>query len=171
MSSHTLLKEAEEAHSRRLLSDPPSSGSIALGPSSASPGSTLGSLDANVIMILAVLVCSVICVLAVHTTVRCALAVLSRSWAEPDQPCGLEECAAGGRVRRTALPVVVYCPGLGVPRAGTECAICLSEFKPSERIRVLPECNHGFHVGCIDRWLMSRASCPTCRHSLHLYVV
>ncbi|KAE8706020.1 RING-H2 finger protein ATL57 [Hibiscus syriacus] len=43
------------------------------------------------------------------------------------------------------------------------CAICLGDFKEGEQIRVLPECLHFFHVGCIDKWLNSHLNCPLCR--------
>ncbi|GFQ04158.1 RING-H2 finger protein atl8, partial [Phtheirospermum japonicum] len=29
-------------------------------------------------------------------------------------------------------------------------AICLAEFTAGDEIRVLPQCGHSFHVGCID---------------------
>ncbi|PKU83348.1 RING-H2 finger protein ATL72-like [Dendrobium catenatum] len=48
----------------------------------------------------------------------------------------------------------------------TECPICLFEFTDGEKVRVLPSCNHSFHVQCIDMWLSSHSSCPICRHSL-----
>ncbi|GJS22409.1 zinc finger, RING/FYVE/PHD-type containing protein [Tanacetum coccineum] len=48
----------------------------------------------------------------------------------------------------------------------SECAICLSEYVDGEEIRVLPECRHVFHVGCIDAWLSSNSSCPSCRKIL-----
>lgn len=48
----------------------------------------------------------------------------------------------------------------------SECVICLSEFIKGDRLRILPSCNHGFHVKCIDKWLKSHSSCPTCRQSL-----
>lgn len=48
----------------------------------------------------------------------------------------------------------------------TDCIICLGEFIDGEKIRVLPKCKHGFHVGCIDIWLLSHPSCPTCRQSV-----
>jgi len=31
---------------------------------------------------------------------------------------------------------------------------------------VLPQCGHGFHVSCIDTWLGSHSSCPSCRQIL-----
>lgn len=37
-----------------------------------------------------------------------------------------------------------------------------------ENVRVLPKCNHGFHLECIDKWLVSHSSCPMCRHSMNL---
>ncbi|XP_065012799.1 RING-H2 finger protein ATL78-like [Musa acuminata AAA Group] len=162
-----LLQQHEEAHARRLLlSDAPS---YSLPHSSTT--SADDSLNANVVMVLAVLVCSVVCVLAVNAIVRCALVVLK--WAR-SRPCAPLECwerDGGGREEAlTALSSFVYHPGMGVPKAGPECAICLWEFVPGERVRLLPMCNHGFHVGCVDRWLASRPSCPTCRRSLPSYV-
>ncbi|MBA0583566.1 RING-H2 finger protein ATL5 [Gossypium raimondii] len=44
-----------------------------------------------------------------------------------------------------------------------ECAVCLSEFEDDEKARVLPTCNHTFHVDCIDMWFYSHSNCPMCR--------
>lgn len=44
-----------------------------------------------------------------------------------------------------------------------ECAVCLSEFEEGERGRLLPKCNHSFHVDCIDMWFHSHSTCPICR--------
>lgn len=44
-----------------------------------------------------------------------------------------------------------------------ECAVCLSEFEDQDRGRVLPKCNHAFHVECIDPWFGSHSNCPLCR--------
>ncbi|XP_026458585.1 RING-H2 finger protein ATL64-like [Papaver somniferum] len=44
-----------------------------------------------------------------------------------------------------------------------ECAICLSTFEENEVGRLLPVCQHSFHVECIDMWLRSHSSCPICR--------
>ncbi|QHO06972.1 hypothetical protein HN873_047753 [Arachis hypogaea] len=46
------------------------------------------------------------------------------------------------------------------------CAICLADFSDGDKIRFLPKCNHRFHVACIDKWLLSHSSCPTCRNFL-----
>ncbi|XP_020115098.1 RING-H2 finger protein ATL1-like [Ananas comosus] len=44
-----------------------------------------------------------------------------------------------------------------------DCAVCLNEFQEEERIRLLPNCLHLFHIDCIDTWLQSNANCPLCR--------
>ncbi|KAL9240329.1 hypothetical protein vseg_014564 [Gypsophila vaccaria] len=46
---------------------------------------------------------------------------------------------------------------------GIECAVCLCEFEEGEKIRVIPNCCHGFHIDCIDIWLQNSANCPLCR--------
>ena len=43
------------------------------------------------------------------------------------------------------------------------CAVCLSDFKEGEQIRVLPDCLHFFHVACVDTWLDLHSNCPLCR--------
>ncbi|XP_073051075.1 RING-H2 finger protein ATL20-like [Primulina eburnea] len=50
------------------------------------------------------------------------------------------------------------------PSDGT-CPICLSEYQPKDTVRSIPECNHYFHVDCIDEWLKLNGSCPLCRNS------
>ncbi|KAL0410902.1 UNVERIFIED_CONTAM: RING-H2 finger protein ATL52 [Sesamum latifolium] len=46
---------------------------------------------------------------------------------------------------------------------GRECAVCLSEFRDDEPLRLLPKCSHAFHLPCIDTWLKSHSNCPLCR--------
>ncbi|KAK9139309.1 hypothetical protein Scep_008990 [Stephania cephalantha] len=46
---------------------------------------------------------------------------------------------------------------------GLDCAVCLSEFRPSDTARFLPKCGHAFHVDCIDMWFHSHDTCPLCR--------
>eukprot|EP01103_Thecamoeba_quadrilineata_P011815 TRINITY_DN2912_c0_g1_i1.p1 TRINITY_DN2912_c0_g1~~TRINITY_DN2912_c0_g1_i1.p1 ORF type:complete len:463 (-),score=107.32 TRINITY_DN2912_c0_g1_i1:118-1506(-) len=40
-----------------------------------------------------------------------------------------------------------------------ECSICLSPIEVKESMKELP-CNHRFHSGCIDKWLVINNSCP-----------
>lgn len=47
---------------------------------------------------------------------------------------------------------------------GLECAVCLCELEEGEKARLLPKCNHGFHVDCIDMWFQSHSTCPLCRN-------
>ncbi|PWA49712.1 Zinc finger, RING/FYVE/PHD-type [Artemisia annua] len=49
--------------------------------------------------------------------------------------------------------------------ADATCTICLSDYKPKEEVRSIPDCNHYFHVDCIDEWLKLNATCPVCRNS------
>ncbi|KDN37937.1 hypothetical protein K437DRAFT_30883 [Tilletiaria anomala UBC 951] len=45
------------------------------------------------------------------------------------------------------------------------CSICLEDFNTGEMIRVLAcYAKHEFHAACVDPWLRSRPSCPTCRY-------
>ncbi|CAH8359301.1 unnamed protein product [Eruca vesicaria subsp. sativa] len=45
----------------------------------------------------------------------------------------------------------------------TDCPVCLNEFEEDEKLRLLPKCNHAFHISCIDTWLRSHTNCPLCR--------
>ncbi|XP_050916856.1 RING-H2 finger protein ATL3 [Lathyrus oleraceus] len=47
-----------------------------------------------------------------------------------------------------------------------ECSVCLSELVEGEKVRVLPKCNHRFHIDCIDMWFQSHSTCPLCRTTL-----
>ncbi|KAJ3689367.1 hypothetical protein LUZ61_018531 [Rhynchospora tenuis] len=47
-----------------------------------------------------------------------------------------------------------------------ECAVCINEFQEGEKIRLLPNCFHVFHLDCIDVWLQSNANCPLCRSAI-----
>ncbi|KAG5015993.1 hypothetical protein AAZX31_08G175100 [Glycine max] len=61
-----------------------------------------------------------------------------------------------------AITVCKYKKGEGLIE-GTDCAVCLSEFQEDENLRLLPKCQHAFHLPCIDTWLRSHTNCPMCR--------
>ncbi|RYR48677.1 hypothetical protein Ahy_A07g034735 isoform B [Arachis hypogaea] len=49
---------------------------------------------------------------------------------------------------------------------GSECAVCLDEIENEQPARLVPGCNHGFHVECADTWLSKNPLCPVCRAKL-----
>ncbi|KAF4380433.1 hypothetical protein F8388_024726 [Cannabis sativa] len=51
------------------------------------------------------------------------------------------------------------------------CPICLSEYRPNETLKTIPECQHFFHSDCIDEWLRLNASCPICRKSPNRHTI
>ncbi|XP_038878715.1 RING-H2 finger protein ATL13 [Benincasa hispida] len=63
------------------------------------------------------------------------------------------------------LPVFHYKAIIG-SKSPFDCAVCLSEFEPEDKLRLLPKCSHAFHTECIDTWLLSHSTCPLCRSSL-----
>ncbi|WMV12619.1 hypothetical protein MTR67_006004 [Solanum verrucosum] len=62
----------------------------------------------------------------------------------------------------SAITICKYKTGEGIIE-GTECSVCLSEFEEDETLRILPKCNHAFHIPCIDTWLRAHTNCPMCR--------
>jgi len=134
-----------------------------------SPYMGQSSFDTSVVIILLALLCVLICAMGLNSIVRCAL-----RWTRAR--AALDESAADVEATRVAntgmkqkavraLPTVVY-GAAGSKLPSTDCPICLVEFVEGEEVRILPKCNHGFHVRCIDTWLSSHSSCPTCRQNL-----
>ncbi|KAJ9557333.1 hypothetical protein OSB04_011947 [Centaurea solstitialis] len=167
-------------HSRKLLNHAPMYQHIAttmhtqveettISPTPSQSTENKG-FDANVVMVLSVLLCSIICSLVLNSIIRCVLRC-SRT-VNSESITGQESTRVASNntgIKKKALktfPTVRYWEGLKLPGLDKECVICLSEFVSEEVIKILPECNHGFHVRCIDKWLSSHSSCPTCRHSL-----
>lgn len=62
----------------------------------------------------------------------------------------------------SSIAICKYKRGDGLVE-GTECSVCLNEFQEDETLRLLPKCNHAFHIPCIDTWLRSHTNCPLCR--------
>ncbi|XVF81960.1 hypothetical protein PTKIN_Ptkin16aG0004400 [Pterospermum kingtungense] len=154
----------------RLLLDAQASSSSSSSPSNGnrtrSSFTNEASFDTNMVIILAALLCALICALGLNSIVRCALRC-SRRFAFETPVETAARLAGGTGLRRSILrqlPVAIYSSGTNMK--ATDCPICLGEFVDGEKVRVLPKCNHGFHVRCIDTWLLSHSSCPTCRQSL-----
>lgn len=140
----------------------------------ASEGSSRGaymgesSFDTNMVVILAALLCALICALGLNSIVRCALRCSRSRVALFESAEDVEARLANTGMKRKALralPIAVY--GAAESKLPcTDCPICLAEFLEGDEVRILPKCNHGFHMRCIDTWLASHSSCPTCRQNL-----
>lgn len=48
----------------------------------------------------------------------------------------------------------------------SKCVVCLNKFQHHDMLRLLPKCNHAFHLDCIDVWLMTNSNCPLCRSAI-----
>jgi E3 ubiquitin-protein ligase ATL10/75/76/77/78 len=173
---HELLVES---HTRRLLFQSPIdhqslTNSPILTQNHNSTNSYFGirEFDTNVVMILAVLLCALICSLALNSIIRCALRfsnVTVNNNSSSSSSANSSPQLVNKGIRKKALKTFTtlsYSTELKLPSLDTECMICLSEFTKGEKVRILPKCNHGFHVRCIDKWLKAHSSCPKCRQCL-----
>jgi hypothetical protein len=66
-----------------------------------------------------------------------------------------------------SIPHVRFNSKLTCFTSDRSCAVCLSDFEDGDLLRRLP-CNHSFHIGCIDKWLMQNRECPLCRHDVEV---
>jgi hypothetical protein len=135
---------------------------------SSSPGAgSDASFDTNMVIILAALLFALLFALGLNSLARCLI-----RWARRAPAAAAGEAGGAGGLKKRALrsiPVEVYgaCGADGAAAVAADvCAICLGEFADGEKVRVLPRCAHGFHVRCVDTWLLSHDSCPTCRGSV-----
>ncbi|XP_059292132.1 RING-H2 finger protein ATL78-like [Lycium ferocissimum] len=147
-------------YSRRLLQQYHPESTM-VPPSAPGISHLINTFDANVIMVLSVLICSLICLLVLNSIIKCAFRCSTLILTDSK----LANTGINKKAFKT-FPVVTYTTELKNPGLDSECVICLAEFRDGEKIKVLPKCNHGFHVKCIDKWLNSHSSCPTCRHCL-----
>ncbi|KAJ8762175.1 hypothetical protein K2173_007329 [Erythroxylum novogranatense] len=139
--------------------------------SSPPPQQQPATVDSDFVVILAALLCALICVLGLIAVARCAwLRRFSSNAASggttnpaPPPPPSAANKGLKKKILRS-LPIQTFSADWAV--RFSDCAICLTEFTTGDEIRVLPQCGHGFHVSCIDTWLGSHSSCPSCRQIL-----
>lgn len=63
-----------------------------------------------------------------------------------------------------SLPITLH----RVSTCESECCICLGVFEEGEKVKVLPNCFHGYHCECVDKWLTTHSSCPICRAAIRV---
>lgn len=129
------------------------------------PPESAAPVESDFVVILAALLCALISVVGLTAIARCTwlrrvpvAGAAERSPAQAQANRGLKKKVVN------SLPKFTYVDSSPVKWVvSSECAICLSEFAAGDEVRVLPQCGHGFHVVCIDTWLGSHSSCPSCR--------
>ena len=63
------------------------------------------------------------------------------------------------RTLRESSTVHMYC---NLDTEYETCTICRENFENNSIVRKL-NCNHIFHLNCIDQWLAKKKTCPYCR--------
>ncbi|KAL5833245.1 hypothetical protein ACOSQ3_016919 [Xanthoceras sorbifolium] len=135
------------------------------------PYSNSNDFETNTTFILIILFCALICALAINAAIRCFLRSNGSQQRSPDRlPQNNQQQLQNRKPMFQAVaaqlvvaPTMLYSAGIKLAGAVAECAICLSEFVKGDPIQILERCKHGFHVQCIQQWLFSHHSCPTCR--------
>ncbi|KAM0827633.1 hypothetical protein ACQ4PT_068052 [Festuca glaucescens] len=108
--------------------------------------------------------------LALYCSAMLALSCAGRVFAGPVVVAHAETAVERGGVSPAALAAIpAFLYGVSPAASGrvgdgeAECAVCIETLRGGETARRLPVCAHTFHVGCIDMWLDSHATCPVCR--------
>ncbi|RAL46445.1 hypothetical protein DM860_004724 [Cuscuta australis] len=123
--------------------------------------------DSDFVVIPAAMLCALICFLGLCGFARCGR---QRSGAA-SLPARPHPSANRGLKKKVlqSLPKFAYAAAAaenGGRQLPADCAICLADYADGDEIRTLPQCGHAFHVQCIDTWLGSHSSCPSCRRIL-----
>ncbi|XP_030472097.1 RING-H2 finger protein ATL79-like [Syzygium oleosum] len=170
METTTRDAAATAIHKILHLAPPPATcGPRACWRRAAANSDSSGDLQTYLIVLV---LCFLLCAFALTFAVRCFL----RSQPPPPPPQSSLPPRARGEAEQkpagegtvpalAAAALMVFSPEVELAGVEAECAICLTEFVGGEEIRVLKGCRHGFHDQCIEKWLSSKSSCPTCRSS------
>ncbi|PIA54272.1 hypothetical protein AQUCO_00900666v1 [Aquilegia coerulea] len=115
-------------------------------------------------------------ILLLVTTIALASFFCNRAFTSPIQPrqrssvflnnpsIGIEIGLDETTIR--SYPTVLYSQAtLDNKNTTSCCSICLSDYKNTDMLRLLPDCGHLFHVKCVDPWLRLHPTCPVCRNT------
>nr|GMC93321.1 RING-H2 finger protein ATL8-like [Ipomoea batatas]GMC98980.1 RING-H2 finger protein ATL8-like [Ipomoea batatas] len=127
--------------------------------------------EPDIVVIIAALLCALMCVAGLVPLARCAWLRRSRRARANGGGASRQPTPSNNGLKKKvlrSLPKFTYGPDFAAAgeQFPADCAICLTEYEDGDEIRVLPQCRHGFHVKCIDTWLGSHSSCPSCRQIL-----
>uniref|UniRef100_A0A0E0EUQ0 RING-type domain-containing protein n=1 Tax=Oryza meridionalis TaxID=40149 RepID=A0A0E0EUQ0_9ORYZ len=121
-------------------------------------------------LILAAVLCFLLCVVGLALVARCSRLCNPSSFAvEAEEAMPPAPCKGLKRKALLSLPTVSFAEAAAAAEEEEErpeCAICLAEFARGDEVRVLPPCGHGFHAACVDVWLVSTSTCPSCRRAI-----
>ncbi|KAL8259201.1 hypothetical protein R6Q59_027154 [Mikania micrantha] len=121
------------------------------------------SFDADMVVMLAALLCALVAALLLNSVIHM---ILKRRRESIEPTTNMQHVGLEKRMLKK-IPVTVFrLRTSSISGSATECSICLGDFVDGEKVRVLPECNHEFHVKCVDKWLKEHTSCPNCRRCL-----
>lgn len=135
----------------------------------AAPPPEAVALESDFVVILAALLCALICMVGLIAVARCAWLRRGSGGGGGSGAAAANQASANRGLKKKilqSLPKFSYKSSGGEGKFAAECAICLAEFMEGEEIRQLPQCGHCFHVSCVDTWLGSHSSCPSCRQIL-----
>ena len=129
------------------------------------------SVLTDTLLILAAVLCFLLCVVGLAMVARCSRLCNPSAFSVDAPGAVAAPCKGIKKKALQALPTVSWQPQQSTEAdeeegERAECAICLAEFTRGDEVRVLPTCGHGFHAACVDVWLLSNSTCPSCRRAL-----
>lgn len=103
-----------------------------------------------------------------HHTIPQTNPLVGTTTTTQQRPCSCSQQGINNELLNT-FPILFYSTikDLKKGKGSLECAVCLTDFKYYDTLRLLPKCNHVFHPSCIDSWLCSHVTCPVCRANLN----
>jgi hypothetical protein len=124
-----------------------------------------GGVHTDTLLIQAAVLCFILCVVGLALVARCS-GLCNPSAFSVDAPGAMGANAPCKGIKKAALQSLPTVSWLVRREEEEECAICLAEFASGDVVRVLPPCGHRFHAACVDVWLLSSSTCPSCRRAL-----